>query len=446
MKWSILPLAIAVAFSAHTHAQSLEHAVATALVTNPEIKQAFNNFQSYRADIDITKGAYGPSLDLNASIGTENTDSRSTRSANTDSDWLDAKQATLTLRQLLWDGSTTLNNIDRTQAEAEAARYQLLADAQNKALEVAQAYINVVSTEKLLDLAQENLDSHLRIRGDIEKRTQSGFGAISDLKQIETRVAQAYSNLVAAQNNLEDARNNFIYLVNEVPTDLVSPEIDVTVLPQDREQALQSAKEFNPIVKVADYDLAATYHQKDMYDGAFAPTFAVEASHQVGDDLNGSEGSYNNTSVMLTMNWNLFNGGADRANSEKMVYEIRKAQDVQERALMQLDESTKLAWDAYQLTGQQKGFLQTMVGSASETLGAYEKEYKIGKRTLLDLLNTENELYGARQSYITAEYANIAARYRLLNATGQILNELRVVTPEEWRQPVDGVNPASEMD
>lgn len=257
---------------------------------------------------------------------------------------------------------------------------------------------------------------------------------------------QANSNLIAAQNNLDDAVNTFVYLVNEMPNDLVSPEVDVTMLPKDRPDALQRAKEFNPVVKVAAYDLDATYQQKDMNDGSFWPTFAVEASHQVGEDLNGSEGSYKNTSLMLTMNWNLLNGGADRANSEKMVYEIRAAQDVQEKALMQLDESTKLAWAAYELTGQQKAFLQQMVDAASATLGSYEKEYKIGKRSLLDLLNTENELYSARQSYITAEYDNIAAQYRVLNATGQILDELRVITPEEWHQPVVDAELETEME
>lgn len=446
MKWNRLALAITVAFSANVQAQSLEQAVATALVNNPDIKQAFNSYQSYKSDIDVTKGAYRPTLDLNASIGKENTDSPSTRNANTDADWLNARQATLTLRQLIWDGSTTINNIDRTEAEAEAARYQLLSDAQNKALEVAQAYIDVVLTQQLLALAEENLASHLRIQDDIQKRTQSGFGAISDLNQIETRVAQANSNLIAAQNNLDDAVNVFIFLVNDMPEDLVSPEVDVTMLPLTKQEAINRAREFNPIVDVAAYDLEATYQQKDMYDGSFAPTFAIEASHQVGDDLNGSDGSYSNTSALLTLNWNLFNGGADRANSEKMVFEIRKAQDVQENALMQLDESTKLAWAAYDLTGKQKAFLQKMVDAASATLGAYEKEYKIGKRTLLDLLNTENELYGARQSYITAEYDNIAAQYRVLNATGQLLDELRVVTPEEWHQPVVDDDSSSETE
>lgn len=227
---------------------------------------------------------------------------------------------------------------------------------------------------------------------------------------------------------------------------MVSPEVDANFIPTDESDALMRAHKLNPVVKVAAHDVQATREQKDMYDGSFLPTFAFEASHQVGDSLSGVDEKYNETSVLLTMNWNLLNGGADRANSEKMVHEIRKAQDVQEKALMQLDQSTKLAWSAYDLTNKQKAYLQKMVDAASATLDAYEKEYKIGKRTLLDLLNTENELFEARQSYITADSDNLVAKYRVLNATGQILDEMRVATPEEWHEGIiDDTNTSPEI-
>lgn len=77
-------------------------------------------------------------------------------------------------------------------------------------------------------------------------------------------------------------------------------------------------------------------------------------------------------------------------------------------------------------------FLEQHVDASAKTIIAYEKQYKIGKRTLLDLLNTENELFESRKAYLAAHYSGLIAEYRLLNSTGLLLNELRVAIPEEW--------------
>lgn len=77
------------------------------------------------------------------------------------------------------------------------------------------------------------------------------------------------------------------------------------------------------------------------------------------------------------------------------------------------------------------------VDSASETVIAYEKQYRIGQRTLLDLLNTENELFEARKDYLDAHYAEQYAKYRVMNATGNLLDALLVDVPVEWAQRVE---------
>ena len=89
------------------------------------------------------------------------------------------------------------------------------------------------------------------------------------------------------------------------------------------------------------------------------------------------------------------------------------------------------------MTSQQKVFLADHVDSASETVIAYEKQYLIGKRTLLDLLNTENELFESRKGYVEAKYSEQYAKYRVLTSTGNLLNALRVNLPTEWTDKVD---------
>jgi len=96
-----------------------------------------------------------------------------------------------------------------------------------------------------------------------------------------------------------------------------------------------------------------------------------------------------------------------------------------------------LSWSALDLTVQQKEFLSDHVDSASDTVISYEKQYRIGKRTLLDLLNTENELFEARKGYLDAKYDEQYAKYRVMNATGNLLTGLRVDIPQEWNEKVE---------
>jgi adhesin transport system outer membrane protein len=79
-------------------------------------------------------------------------------------------------------------------------------------------------------------------------------------------------------------------------------------------------------------------------------------------------------------------------------------------------------------------FLQDHVDSVSKSVIAYEKQYRIGQRTLLDLLNSDNELFEARKEFLDAKYTEQYAKYRVLNATGSLLDALRVSTPDEWNE------------
>lgn len=101
-----------------------------------------------------------------------------------------------------------------------------------------------------------------------------------------------------------------------------------------------------------------------------------------------------------------------------------------------LDEGTRLAWSAMELASDQTKFLQEHVDASARTVIAYEKQFRIGKRTLLDVLNTENELFESRKAYLNAHYSGILAKYRVLNATGLLLDEMRVDVPESWVKTV----------
>lgn len=436
MNGKALAAAICVGLTSQfTWSQSLEQAVATTIATDPELRSSFNEYMSYRQDIEAAKGDYLPDVNLGAGIGYEHVNNATTK-ANGDKDF-DRKDANISLTQLIWDGSTG-DNIDRTTYEAEAQRFQLLSDAEDKALRVTEVYVDVLKAEEVLALSEANMEIHNRILSDIRRRAESGIGSTADLSQVQARVARANTNLLSAQNNLQDAYSAFFRVVGEPADNPVKPQVDQTKLPSSLEQALGVAIDTNPVLKLARYDIEAAKSQHEQFKGSMYPTFTIEASQNWADEANGVNDRTDEFSAMLRVRYNLFNGGTDMANARRSAYQLNKSKDVFDNAYRLLEESTRLSWSAYELTEQQKMFLQQHVDSASDTVIAYEKQFRIGRRTLLDLLNTENELFEARRSYVDAYYGNVSAKYRLLNSTGGLLDALRVDVPNEWLTPVVG--------
>ncbi|CAM3095844.1 MULTISPECIES: TolC family outer membrane protein [Vibrio] len=433
MNWNrIKLLSVVTMLSFPAQSQTLEQAVAYTITNNPDIKASYNEYMSKLYDAKASSGAYLPSIDLDAGIGYEKVDL-----ASGTEDELTRKEATLSLTQLIWDGSATLNDMDRTAADAESVRLQLLADSQDIALEVTDIYLNATKAYEVLALSESNLAVHKEIYSDIKKRVDSGIGSTADLSQVEARLAKAHSNLLAAQNNLYDIHTQFTRIVGQSPQALIFPRADEYAIPFSIDEALDFAFKNHPVIKVAQSDVDSARFQYDQTKGVNYPTLSIEANQIWRDDAGGIRGNSNESSAMLRMRYNLYNGGSDSDRTESAAYQLNKAKDFRDRTFRSLEEGLRLSWSALDLTLQQKEFLADQVDSASETVVAYEKQYKLGKRTLLDLLNTENELFEARKDYLDAKYAEQYAKYRVMNATGGLLAALRVDTPENWNKAVE---------
>ncbi|WP_096619575.1 TolC family outer membrane protein [Candidatus Enterovibrio altilux] len=434
MNWKKLIFLTSISASATpVWAFSVEQAVATTIATNPELKSAFNDFMGVREDISTAQASYLPDVNFDAGYGYEYTNNNTIRTSGQKN--LNRKDANLRLTQLLWDKST-LNNIERTEYEAEAQRFQLLSDAQNKTLRVTDVYIAVLKTKQLLSLSEANIAVHNTILSHITRRTESGIGSTADLSQIEARVAHAITSMLAARSNHEDANSEFYRVVGVTLDHAVDPKVDALALPQTRHSALKTAIKLNPVIKLAILDIQAARAQYRQNKGLLYPKLTFEANQSWRNDANGIEEQTDEFSVMLRFHINLYNGGSDLSNIRHSAYQINKSKNIFDNATRLLEESTYLAWNAYQLTEQQKIYLAEHVNAASETVIAYEKQFHIGRRTLLDLLNTENELFEARRAYLDAHYANITAKYRVLNSTGTLLNALRVNVPQEWLESI----------
>jgi len=185
----------------------------------------------------------------------------------------------------------------------------------------------------------------------------------------------------------------------------------------------------------------------------YYPKLSLEIAANTDNDVAGEDGlnrfgpnvggHRNDLSVMLRMQYNLYSGGKDAALQRSAAYQIIEAQEINYRAHRQVTESFGLAWNAYSMLGLQKQYIQQHVVTSKDTQEAYKQQFSLGQRNLLDLLDTENELFQARQDYLDADFNELSARYRLLNVTGQLLDSLRVTRSAAWQGEHDYVQGAN---
>lgn len=439
-------IALSTMYSSGVFSQSLEEAVANALDTHPEIRQAFVRFKSKEEDVNYASAGYFPTIDLTAGYGYEYTDSPGQRRTDLGigdgTTELARGEFGISIRQILFDGMFTISEVERTKFEASAEQWKLISIAEDLALNVSKAYLNYLKTEMLIILSQKNIDSHQAIYEQIKERTDSGLGSIADYSQVTGRLARAQSNMISARNNNLDARAQFIRLTNTVPKDLVLPVPDAGMLPKNQNTGLTMATETHPIIKSAQQDIKAAHSFKSTVKSNYYPTLSLELAANADNNINGESGinrfgpdvggHRNDASAMLRLRYNFYAGGRDAAKERGAAYKVTEATEINYNAHRQVTEGYDLAWNAYEMLGLQKKYIKQHIITSKQTQIAYKEQFNIGQRTLLDLLDTENELFQARKDYLDADFNELSARYRLLNATGQLLDSLRVTRSSAW--------------
>lgn len=408
-----------------TDGRDLGSVVGAALSSNPDVLEARNRWRARREEIRQAEGGFLPSVDLNAGIGYESTDSPGTRAGTDHENELTRKELGLNVRQMLFDGWGTQNEVERQQARTDSAAARLLAVGESTAMNAVQAYIDLQRFSSLRDISAESLSIHKRIEDQIRLRSDAGVGRRADYDQVKSRVALAEVNKLAADVNLRDAQTTFQRVVGTPPGEGYAPvTLAADALPGTLEQALETARNDNPLLAVAAADIEAARSQHEAAKQFDYPRFDLELGGNLNDDLDGIEGHSNDLSAMVRMRYNLYRGGSDGARKRVTAHNVNESMDVRDRTLRQLEESLRLAWAAYEATSRQLPLLERQVVSARATRNAYEKQFNIGQRTLLDLLNSENEVLQARQSVVQTRTDNLSARYRVLEAMGALIDHL----------------------
>lgn len=427
--WASIALAMA---CTQVQAMNLSEAIQSTLDNHPEVHAGVNNRLSSDEEVKIAKGGYLPTVDLLVGYGREYTDSPSTRGVDShNTETLTYGTSELRLRQMLFDGFNTPNEVARTQAVVNSRAYRLLGTSESLALRTVEVYLDVLMRREMLELARNNLQAHQRINDQIALRSQQGVGSTADLDQSEARLALAQNNFYTEQVNLADAEANFFSAVGRMPSELQSPASVKGTLPETLDSARSMVMENNPFLKSAQADVHAAEKQYEVAKSPFYPRLDLELAANANDNTQGIGGHDNSWRAAVVMNYNLFNGMRDKARLQGAAHQINESMDIRNNALRVLNENLALAWNAMENASQQTPTARDYADYTARVREAYQQQFSLGQRTLLDLLDSENELFTANRRYTEVRFLEEFSMYRVIAAMGELLRQQQVVVPAE---------------
>ena len=403
---------------------TLPQVVESAILTNPEILQSYKTYEAALRETDAASGRYLPSVDLTSSIGLEHRRDPGNLMGDLGHSY-SRDQTTLSLRQLIFDGFATKNEVERLDKTSKARLFELENLSQSIALDATKAYVDLLRYRSLTSLAEDNYVAHKTIYEQLQLKAKAGVGKKSDVEQARSRLSLADYNMSVEGSNLHDIESRYQNLVGNLPP----KDINATVplgqdIPKDPVEAIKYAQVHNPKLLATIQDIASQNALFEYRKSAFMPKLDFRARADYGNDINGYSGVHRNEVAEVVMSWNLFNGNTDTNLRKKELSALEAATNRRDKTCRDIRLELQIAYNDINKLSAEASFLDERQIAIEKARDAYRKQFDIGQRTLVDLLNAENEVFEAKRLYTNVVNDITVAKARTQFQMGNLLSSL----------------------
>ncbi len=410
---------------------TLKEAVAVGVETNPESGVVENSRRATDEELRQAKALYYPSVDLNADTGYEWTEDIGTRARTGDDESLYRYQVGLTLTQMLFDGFDTFYENERQTHRVRSASHRVRETEEFVGLDIVEAYLDVVRQRRLLDIARENVGQHVSILKRIEDGANAGRSTTADVEQVRARLAASRANEANVIEALRSAEATFNREVGDMPGNLRMPIVPVDALSSDLEEEVKYAQTHSPTLDIFEADVNVAEAEWRGNGSTLYPQIDLQLNARQADNVGGVEDDDKSATALVTMDWNLFRGGADKARVKEFVYRYAQAKERRNDAARAVEDDVRQTWAQMLAAGDRAKQFTSQAAANQQVVRAYMDQFDLDRRTLLDVLDSQNELFVSRSNALNNEVLEMFAVYRLLGLKGQLLPTLDIAYQAE---------------
>lgn len=417
---SVLALSLTLASGSITvSAQSVEDAMAKAYINNPSLLSARAGLRGTDEGVPQALANWRPSVEITSSVGAEV--QRGNTSQDNRSQSRRPKDLGVSLTQPLFRGGRTLAATSGAENDVRAARASLLETEQSILLQAATAYLNVYRDEAVLELNRNNEEVLQRQLEATRDRFEVGEITRTDVHQAEARLARSVADRIQSEGDLETSRANYLNIVGE-PAGRKSPlpASEPPGIPADSEEAVRIAVVNNPGVIAAEFSRRAAMDNVDEVWGELLPELNLTASSTRELETVSETSARTTHEVSLNLTIPIYQQG-------DVYSRLREARQSAAESTLEIDverrDAAELATQAFEslLTARaQVQAFDTQIEANVVALEGVQREAAVGSRTVLDILDAEQELLNARVSHVRSQRDQFVALYELLSALGRL--------------------------
>ncbi|MEO5350126.1 MAG: TolC family outer membrane protein [Magnetococcus sp. YQC-3] len=444
----VLALAVmfAVAFQADpAWSLTIKEAADLAVKTYPDVQAAEEFGKALDQKVRQAFAGYLPKMDFSTGYGPETADNATTRAVNKaisrDQHGLTMNrgEATLILKQNIFDGYDVRAKVAQAKAQLQSAQSRLESTADSVALMAVQVYVDLVLKHIQLELIKDNVLLHQRIMAKVQKKFEGGAGTEADVNQAKSRTFLASANHASNQAAYKNAQAKFTEIVGLPPLleqEMLRPIAPEKLLPKSVEEALDAALRNSDELEAARFNLVAAEAGLEIAKATLYPKVDMELTGANNANVGGSAGHGQTLTAMVRMNYNVFDGGADVSKIQEQRNMLEQARQVLDKTQRALEETTREAWNKVAMAQNRISFMRQHYAVSKQVTASYHDQFKMGKRTLLDVLNSENELFAAKNGLLFEELTYAKSTYELFAKMGILRDALQSLPPPTPEQRI----------
>lgn len=397
--------------------ESLRDAIVASLKSNPDIQIALAKQDDARFGVNEARAGYLPHLDATVGYGPEVTQQNGKPGS-----WNNRLEGTVTLNQNLWDFGTTINDIKRARASYRSAQWATREQIEGISFDITNAYLGMLQQQKLIDLTNEELGATQKILRMISVQKDLGLTTQADVDRAKARVENIQSTLLDRQSVLQQAREAYKRLTDRMPGKAIDLPSSAKALPESAETAVEMIDDHSPRMAQAVEDRRSLAKQYASQTGTFFPRVGLQLQGNHKYDVMGQTGLVQDARAMVTLSYSFLNGGADAALRSRIGARLRQADYELERKRREVEQDIRNDFQSLTAARQKIATITSEIESAQRVADLYKQQFREGKRSVFDLLDSQQVLFAARSNAVGNEIAMHLAEYRVLQKLGGLFD------------------------
>lgn len=399
-------------------AETLEEALALAYATNPTLNARRASLRATDENVPQAAAGWRPTVRLSGAAGRRDVEVEVNGNRVTNEN-RNPGSAAVTVTQPLYQGGRTVAGTQRAEAQIQAERARLMATEQTVFIGVVTNYANVLRDQAVVELRANNEQRLRRQLEATQDRFRVGEVTRTDVAQAESRLSRSSADRISAEGNLTASRAQYERFVGKAPENLSEPAAQVA-LPKSTREAASAAGNDNPNVIAAQFEESAQRLRIREVQGELLPDLNL-----VGDVTRNLDASARNQTqdafgVQAQVTMPLYEAGSvtSRVRQARETATQRRVEIEDARRQASTDATT--AFEALETAQASLQSLEQEVRAATIALEGVQQEANVGSRTVLDVLDSEQELLDAQVRQVTARRDRLIATYQVLAAIGRL--------------------------